>query len=53
MSKRTSIFKTIKILKEYYGVIIIKAEFEDEGSRKDELIMLKEYIDVVGFRIHQ
>ena len=38
----------LKELKNDYGVIAIKAEFEAEGSRKDELIMLRDLIETVG-----
>lgn len=48
MGNKDAIIKSLKRLKEYYGVISIKAEFEAEGSRKDELIMLRDFIDNVG-----
>ncbi len=44
MSKRAQIIESLKDLKENHGVVAIKAEFEAEGSRKDELIMLREFI---------
>ena len=34
----------LKYLKEVHNVIAIKAEFEAEGSRTDELVMLNEII---------
>lgn len=48
MAVRDLIIDSMRRLKEYYGVTHIKAEFEAEGARKDELIMLLEFIDVVG-----
>lgn len=42
------IVESLKVLKNDYGVVAIKAEFEAEGSRKDELIMLRDMIGTVG-----
>ena len=53
MEYKTRIIDSLRRLKEVYGVVSIKAEFEAEGSRKDELIMLREFIDAadLGFII--
>ena len=48
MNLRTEIIESLKNLKNDYGVVSIKAEFEAEGSRKDELIMLRDFIETVG-----
>ena len=45
---RTEITESLKILKDDYGAVAVKAEFEAEGSRKDELIMLHDLIKTVG-----
>ena len=45
MNYRKLIREKIKILKEEFGCYSIKAEFEAEGSRKDELIMLREFVE--------
>ncbi len=37
-------FEVLRELKNEYGVIAVKAEFEAEGSRLDELIMLNEVV---------
>ena len=41
---REKIVDILKELKQEYGVLSIKAEFEAEGTRKDELIMLREFL---------
>lgn len=48
MANKEEIVDSLRRLKEYYGVVDIKAEFEAEGCRKDELIMLREFIDIAG-----
>ena len=48
MELRKQIKNSMKELKEYHGVVSIKAEFEAEGSRKDELIMLRELVENAG-----
>ena len=44
MELKKRIRENLKKLKNEYGVISIKSEFEAEGSRKDELIMLRELV---------
>ncbi len=48
MNYRSELREVLKCLHNDYGVIHIKAEFEAEGSRKDELIMLREMVDNSG-----
>ncbi len=45
---RRKLVDSLKRLKEDYGVLSIKAEFEAEGARKDELIMLREFVEAAG-----
>ena len=45
MNFRKQIRESLKKLKNEYGIVSIKAEFEAEGSRKDELIMLRELVE--------
>lgn len=44
MIGKEALIDSLKRLKQSYGVISIKAEFEAEGSRKDELIMLRDFV---------
>ena len=45
MELRNKIRENLKKLKNDYGVLSIKSEFEAEGARKDELIMLRELVE--------
>lgn len=45
MSFRKQVRESLKKLKNEFGIVSIKAEFEAEGSRKDELIMLRELVE--------
>lgn len=45
MELRKHIRDSLRELKNEYGCVSIKAEFEAEGSRKDELIMLREMVE--------
>ena len=45
MELRKKVRYSLRSLRQNYGVISIKAEFEAEGSRKDELIMLREMVE--------
>lgn len=48
MGIRKEIRESLERLKNDYGIVEIKAEFEAEGSRKDELIMLRELVEFAG-----
>lgn len=48
MDLRQAIRESLHTLKNEYGILSIKAEFEAEGSRKDELIMLREMVEREG-----
>lgn len=50
MNQRYLLVDLLKELKQDYGVVAVKAEFEAEGSRKDELIMLREMIYQAGLK---
>ena len=48
MNDRTTIRNQLKMLREQHGCVSIKAEFEAEGARKDELIMLRDFVETAG-----
>ena len=48
MELRRQVRERLSVLKNDFGVVSIKAEFEAEGSRKDELIMLREMVEGAG-----
>lgn len=50
MLLRQELKDSLKRLMEDDGAVAIKAEFEAEGSRKDELIMLREFIEAAGLK---
>ena len=43
-SLQKEMLNTLKDLRDHHGVLAIKAEFEAEGSRTDELVMLNELV---------
>lgn len=45
---KSRMLNVLRELKNEHGVIGVKAEFEAEGARKDELIMLRDLIESVG-----
>lgn len=45
---RNEIREKLAFLREECGCVSIKAEFEAEGARKDELIMLRDFVEVAG-----
>ena len=51
MELRKQIRESLSTLQSEYGVVSIKAEFEAEGSRKDELIMLRELVESANLGI--
>ena len=44
LNRRIYLTDILRKLKEEYGVVAVKAEFEAERSRKDKLIMLREIV---------
>ncbi|MFH0749530.1 MAG: citrate lyase beta subunit [Candidatus Gottesmanbacteria bacterium] len=42
------LIETLQVLKNTYGAIGVKAEFEAEGSRREELLRLKDIMDKAG-----
>lgn len=48
MSLRNEIRTQLDALKRDFGCVSIKAEFEAEGARKDELIMLRDFVETAG-----
>ena len=50
-SEEYVMIETLKLLKNFYGCIQLKAEFENEGSRQVELMRLKDIADAVGLPI--